>query len=251
MIAQETTHTHQAAGEQPPIRPMAGGIDLNHAVTFLRDKLADGPVPGRDVYRAAESIGISKRTLERAKSQISVMTGRMGEKGKRGGGVWTWGLPVDLHRQSGDLNAAESKNDLHRQVGDLNAAESESDLHRQDRQLMKVGDVNQSPTYQTQSVISVGGLNEDIAVTTQTDAAVDRREAILGMSVDDAIAIWRSRGSPVFSSRQGEHLRDLEALLSDPDCQERHLKVMRAWLDKIFVPEPKFGRPSFSPHIYT
>jgi len=210
----------QAYEEQSPIPPAdnkAVGVNLSDAITFLRDKLADGPVPGKAVYLAAESIGISKRTLERAKSQISVITGRMGEKGKRGGGVWTWGLPVDLHRQCGDLNDAVSENDL----------------HRHDRQLREAGDVNQNHTCQTQSVISVGGLNEDIAVAPETDAAVDRRVAILGMPVDGAIEIWRSRGSPVFSSRQGEHLRDLEELLSNPDCQERHLKVVRAWLDNV------------------
>jgi len=210
----------QADDEQSPILPAAnssGRFDLDDAVTFLRDKLADGPVPGKEVYRAAESIGISKRTLERAKSQVSIITWRMGEKGKRGGGVWTWGLPVDLHRQCGDLNDAESENDL----------------HRHDRQLREVGDINQNHTCQTQSVISVGGLNEDIAVAPQTDTAVDRREAILGMPVDGAIEIWRSRGSPVFSSKKGEYLPDLEKLLSDPDCSEHHLKVVRGWLDKV------------------
>jgi hypothetical protein len=49
--------------------------------------------------------------------------------------------------------------------------------------------------------------------------------------VDRAIEIWRSKGSPVFTSRQGEQLRDLAELLSNPDCQERHLLVNPAWLD--------------------
>ncbi len=224
----------QAAEEQPHIQPAdntAGGSALVAAITFLRDELAYGPMPGKFVYSDALSIGISKRTLERAKSQISVITGRIGAKGKRGAGIWSWELPAVLHRQHGDLNAAKSENDLHCQSGDLNAAKSENDLHRQDRQIRKAGDVNQSPTYQTQSVISVGGLNEDIAVAPQTDTAVDRREAILGMPVDQAIEIWRSRGSPVFSSKKGGYLPDLEKLLSDPDCSEHHLKAVRPWLD--------------------
>jgi hypothetical protein len=209
---------HQAAEEQPRIQPAdncAGGSDLNAAIAFLRAELADGPLPGKYVYRSADFIGISRRTLERAKSQISILTRRIGTKGKRGAGVWSWELPVDLHRQGGDLNNAESENDL----------------HRHHRQIKKTGAVNQNHTCQTASVASVGGLNEDIAMVPKTDAAVDRREAILGMPVDRAIEIWRSKGSPVFTSRQGEQLRDLAELLSNPDCQERHLLVIRAWLD--------------------
>lgn len=172
---------------------------LNAAIIFLRNELAAGPVPGKEVYSSAESIGISKRTLERAKAQISVITRRMGEKGKRGSGNWTWDLPADLHRQH--------------------------------RQLRKCGDVNQNHTCQTEGDISVGGLNQDSAVVPKTNVTVDRREAIMGMPVDRTIQIWRSKGSPVFTSRQGEQLRDLNQLLSNPDCQERHLKVVRAWLD--------------------
>lgn len=172
---------------------------LNNAVNFLRNELAAGPVPGKEVYSSAESIGISKRTLERAKAQISVITRRMGEKGKRGAGNWTWDLPADLHRQH--------------------------------RQLRKCGDLNQNHTCKTEDVISVGGLNEDISMIPKTNVTIDRREAILDMPVNSAIQIWRSKGSPVFTSRQGEQIRDLNQLLSNPDCQDRHLKVVRAWLD--------------------
>ncbi len=205
----------QTDEEQPLVQPAdnsAGEPDLNHAVNFLRDELAAGPVPGKDVYSAAESIGISKRTLERAKSQLSVITRRMGEQGKRGGGSRSWELPVALHRHDGDLNTALSEKDLH-------------------RQLSKLGDINQNHSCQSESAISVGSLNEDIAMVPKTGATVDRRESILGMPVNAAIKIWRSKGSPVFTSRQGEQLRDLDNLLSNPDCQERHLKVVRAWLD--------------------
>jgi len=212
----------QAAEEQPHIQPMAnnaGGSDLIAAVTFLRAELADGPLPGKVVYSAAVSIGISKRTLERAKSQISVLTRRIGAKGKRGAGIWSWELPADLHRQDGDLNDPGS----------------EIDLHRQHSQLRKPGAVNQNHAGQTASVASAGILDEYAAVAPKIDTAVDRREAILGMPVNAAVEIWRLKGSPVFTSRQGEHLRDLDALLSNPDCQERHLKVVRAWIDKFHL----------------
>ena len=209
---------HQAAEEQPLLKPAdnnAGGSDLNAAIAFLRAELTDGPLPGKVVYSDALSIGISKRTLERAKSQISVLTRRIGAKGKRGAGIWSWELPADLHRQDGDLNNAESENDL----------------PRQPRQIKKTGGVNQNHTCHTASVASVGGLNDNIAMVPKTEAAVDPREAILGMPVNAAIEIWRSKGSPVFTSRQGEQLRDLDELLSNPDCQERHLLMIREWLD--------------------
>jgi len=180
----------------------AVGSELDEAATFLRDELADGPVPGKDVYRAAESIGISKRTLERAKSQISVITRRMGEKGKRGGGGWTWNLPVDLHRQDGDLNDAGSENDL----------------HRQDRQLRKFGDVNNFEANNLSKPAAPGDVNQ---------------ASILGMPVDRVIEIWRSKKSPMFALRPGEYCRDLEKLLKNPDCQELHLKAVRAWLDHL------------------
>lgn len=57
---------------------------------FLRDVLADGPLPVKDVERAAKEAGISRDSLRRARE-------RMGIKPKRTGfgpeGVWTWGLP--------------------------------------------------------------------------------------------------------------------------------------------------------------
>jgi hypothetical protein len=89
--------------------------ELEEAITFLKDELAGGPVPAKDVYHTAESIGIKARTLERAKSQVCAKTFRKGENGRRGGGEWCWALPPDdLHRQDGDLNNAG--------VGNINIA---------------------------------------------------------------------------------------------------------------------------------
>jgi len=76
-----------------------GTSELDEAIAFLKDELADGSVPAKDVYRDAESMGIARRTLERAKAQVGIITRRQGEKGKRGSGVWVWELPADLDRQ--------------------------------------------------------------------------------------------------------------------------------------------------------
>jgi hypothetical protein len=45
---------------------------LEEAMGFLRDYLAKGPVPSEDVTKAAHKVGISQRTLERARAKIPV-----------------------------------------------------------------------------------------------------------------------------------------------------------------------------------
>ena len=77
----------------------AGTSELDEAIAFLKDELAEGPLPAKDVYRDAEGVGIPKRTLDRAKAQLGVSSRKQGEKGKRGGGIWVWELPDDLHCQ--------------------------------------------------------------------------------------------------------------------------------------------------------
>ena len=65
---------------------------LDLATAFLRDELADGAVPARQVYRDAQDLGITKRTLDRAKADLGVVTQRQGNVGSRGGGGWVWQL---------------------------------------------------------------------------------------------------------------------------------------------------------------
>jgi hypothetical protein len=66
---------------------------LSEAQEFLREVLAAGPEPAADVRDEAESAGISKRTLDRARQSLGVSAEREGEPGKRGGGKWFWRLP--------------------------------------------------------------------------------------------------------------------------------------------------------------
>ena len=59
------------------------------AAAFLKDILAEGPKPAREVFSEAEDAGVAKRTLERAKTQI-------GAKSKKNqDGNWRWELPQD------------------------------------------------------------------------------------------------------------------------------------------------------------
>ena len=57
-------------------------------------------------------------------------------------------------------------------------------------------------------------------------------EEKLGMSIDDAIAIWTEEGKPVINLGPGENCFDLEKLLSHRDINERHLATVREWLEK-------------------
>jgi RecA/RadA recombinase len=60
------------------------------AVAFLHLLLADGPQPAKDVHRAAREVGITERTLDRAKPRAGVVARRVGGLGKDG--WWSWEL---------------------------------------------------------------------------------------------------------------------------------------------------------------
>lgn len=66
----------------------------DEAAEFLRELLAGGPVAAKEVYRQAREVGISERTLNRAKAPLGVRSQRLGEPGQRGGGGWAWSLPA-------------------------------------------------------------------------------------------------------------------------------------------------------------
>ncbi len=61
---------------------------LDEAKDFLLDELAAGPVEAKTVYRDADSIGVSKITLKRAKKAVGVIA----EKAAFSKG-WRWRLP--------------------------------------------------------------------------------------------------------------------------------------------------------------
>lgn len=83
---------------------------------------------------------------------------------------------------------------------------------------------NDSVTMVTK-VTMVTGVNEG-------NQAFDRYEVILGMSVEKALEIWRSRGEPVIHLGPGENCLDLAKLLSKQGVSEHHLEAVRAWIEK-------------------
>lgn len=66
---------------------------LNIAKAFLTDVLSGGPQSAKDVYSEAESQGISKGTLNRAKQDLKIISYNQPELGKRGAGKWCMRLP--------------------------------------------------------------------------------------------------------------------------------------------------------------
>ena len=82
------------------------GGALQEAKAFLRDILADGPIPAEDGEEAARAHLISKITLKRARKALGVVSNRSGGLG--GEGHWQWS-PKGINRRS--LRGSSLKND--------------------------------------------------------------------------------------------------------------------------------------------
>ena len=67
---------------------------LDEAKQFLREVLADGDMPAKDVLAEAREWGIHEKTLRRAVKDLEIDVARLGEAGKKGGGKWVWRLPL-------------------------------------------------------------------------------------------------------------------------------------------------------------
>jgi len=76
-------------------RPAAKPSALTEAEQFLRDCLADGPVPVRNVRRIAGDAGLSWATVRRAQASLGIRSTRVSEGGG-GAGQWVWQLPNAL-----------------------------------------------------------------------------------------------------------------------------------------------------------
>ena len=74
----------QAMGQEPQDRTAR-----TEAVTWLRELLADGALPAREVFKLGSDNGLSKRTLERAKADARVHSRKdgIGKDSK-----WVWGV---------------------------------------------------------------------------------------------------------------------------------------------------------------
>ena len=55
----------------------------------------------------------------------------------------------------------------------------------------------------------------------------------LGMTVDQALELWRQHGAPVIHLAPGVNCSDLEELLSRTDVLPEHLEAVKVSLDKV------------------
>lgn len=75
-----------------------GAPKLDAAKEFLKDILADGPVPSNDALKWGMAKGHTESTLKKARKSLGVKSDREGGKGKKGksgggAGRWVWWLP--------------------------------------------------------------------------------------------------------------------------------------------------------------
>jgi hypothetical protein len=73
-------------------QPKERASELNRAIEFLQSLLKGGPKPAEEAKNEARHVGISERTLKRAKSAIGIIARR---EGYGAGGNWVWRLPVE------------------------------------------------------------------------------------------------------------------------------------------------------------
>lgn len=74
---------------------------LDSAKDFLREELANGPVPAKALRVAAEAACVSWRTVNRAKSDLGIMAKKEGYPGE-----WKWSLPQGCQTPSESAQAA-------------------------------------------------------------------------------------------------------------------------------------------------
>lgn len=64
--------------------------EVQEAIDFLTEELSTGEIPAKTIWEKSEELGISEKTLKRAKAQLKVSSFRKKENGKDKG--WHWSL---------------------------------------------------------------------------------------------------------------------------------------------------------------
>jgi len=185
-----------------------GKSALDEATEFLREELAAGPTEVKEIERDADAAGINTRTLRRARESIGVKVRRQGEPGRRGGGRWVWELPggLDDHddhiKESGHLNENSFGNEgLGEDLGHVNQAPGGHDGLAGQDQHEGFGSLN---------------ANDDMA--------------LLGLTADQVLEIWKAEGEPAIPLSQCETCHDLAKTLSSDVVNEAHIQAVTEWL---------------------
>lgn len=103
----------------------SGASAMAQAEEFLRDVLADGPVPAKTVLKDGEEAGHSRATIRRAQRSLGVIARKQGRPGDNGQ-QWVWSLPEAAHR-SRIVSCPEDEH-LRQNVSPLDAPASLKDL---------------------------------------------------------------------------------------------------------------------------
>jgi hypothetical protein len=80
------------------VRPARQGDAMPHAMRFLREHLASGWVDRQALLKKAALLGVSFRTLERAKAELGVLSEQRREHDRN---VWYWTLPSVARNSKG------------------------------------------------------------------------------------------------------------------------------------------------------
>jgi hypothetical protein len=70
---------------------------IDEAMEWLRVHLADGPQPAKDCHRKASEVGITGKTLDKAKRRLKVQSEQTRSRGQIG--QWTWKLDELIYTQ--------------------------------------------------------------------------------------------------------------------------------------------------------
>jgi putative DNA primase/helicase len=136
------------------LAPEQGGeerLARDEAIDFLREALADGRRPAKEVETAARELGISARTLRRARRSLGVLASHTGEAGQRGAGAWWWELPRQADNGVAEIKAANMANS--EKLATLIPPESENGLKPEG-----VGRLNPSETAGPMACSDCGAL---------------------------------------------------------------------------------------------
>ena len=79
--------------------------------------------------------------------------------------------------------------------------------------------LHENETNQIQGVDDVDDVNTRISL-------------FLGMSLDEALKIYRGEGAPIIYLGHGENCEDLELLLNQPDLPDFKIEAIKKWLNK-------------------
>jgi hypothetical protein len=190
----ESSHTSSSLLVPPPSKEERTAAD--EAVEFLRDALANGPRPAKELFSDARDAGHSKRTIERAKREIGVQSVKSGiDTG------WLWTLGEERHA-----------------VGRQPTTPSELGGLRSDQGVCTSVNGNGAEGRQT---CTLGGLRSDQGISTSLDGNVaEGRQpptpgGLGGLRSDQDVFI--SLDGNVAEGRQAPRVATFEAPLSDGD----------------------------------